>query len=293
VEWIEYLSQTNDNVDFLDYDAKFKFIDDLSVLEMINLVMSGISCYNFKQHVASDIGTHGQYLPIINVQSQNHLDKISNWTQDKQMALNRNKTKYMVVNFTKKFKFNTRISLENTLLEEVSTCKLLGLTFNNQLSWQENTQNIIKRANTRMLILHKLFEFNLPIEEMINIYTLFIRSVAEYSSVVWHSSITEEESNNIERVQKIALRIILNEDYSDYASALEMSGLLTLRERRKNLSLNFAKKCLRSDKSQDLFPLNVKNVNTRPHEKFFVTPARTERLARSTIPYLQKLLNQQ
>ena len=68
---IEYLSQTNDNVDFLDYDAKFKFIDDLSVLEMINLVMSGISCYNFKQHVASDIGTHGQYLPIVNVQSQN------------------------------------------------------------------------------------------------------------------------------------------------------------------------------------------------------------------------------
>jgi hypothetical protein len=34
----EYLSQSNDNVDFLDQDEKFKFIDDLSVLEIINLI---------------------------------------------------------------------------------------------------------------------------------------------------------------------------------------------------------------------------------------------------------------
>ena len=39
------------------YDEKFKFIDDLSILEVINLVMSGISSYNFKNHIASDIET--------------------------------------------------------------------------------------------------------------------------------------------------------------------------------------------------------------------------------------------
>ena len=36
-------------------------------------------------------------------------------------------------------------------------------------------------------------DFNLQLEEMITIYTLFIRSSAEYCCVVWHSSITEEE----------------------------------------------------------------------------------------------------
>ena len=101
--------------------------DDLSVIEVTHLVMSGICSYNFRQHVASDIGNHGQYLPISNIQSEKHLDEINNWTHDNQMALNRNKTKYMVVNFTKKFQFNTRISLEDTLLQEVSTCKLLGV----------------------------------------------------------------------------------------------------------------------------------------------------------------------
>ena len=289
----EYLSQSNDNADFLSNEEKFKFIDDLSILEMINLVMSGISTYNFKNHVASDIGAHGQYLPGENIQSQIYLDNIKQWTDDRKMALNSSKTKYMVVNFTKKFQFSTRIMLDDRLLEEVQECRLLGLTITNQLSWQKNTDNIVKKANTRMIILHRLYGFNLPVEEMVNIYTLFIRSMLEYSCVVWHSSITEEENRSIERVQKTALRIILGEDYSDYSSALELAGLSTLTERRTHLSLNFAKNCLKSDKSSDLFPLNVKTVNTRPHEKYYVTPARTDRLATSTIPYLQRLLNQQ
>ena len=207
------------------------------------------------------------------------------------MALNKTKTKYMVINFTKKFQFSTRLTLENQLLEEVSECKLLGLTLTNDLTWQKNTETIIKKANTRMIILHKLYEFNLPMEELVNMYILFIRSAVEYACVVWHSSLTEEQHNDIERIQKTALRIILKEEYSGYKAALAHSGLDTLRDRRTKLSLKFAEKCLKDEKSADLFPLTVKNVNTRLHEKYFVTPARTERLAKSTIPYLQKLLN--
>ena len=142
-----------------------------------------------------------------------------------------------------------------------------------------------------MIILHKLYEFNLPVEEMVNIYTIFIRSVVEYACVVWHSSISVEECNNIERVRKTALRIILKSDYQTYSVALKIACLPTLKERREQLSLSFARKCIKSDINSDLFPENVKLVNTRQHEKYFVTPARTERLARSTIPYLQRLLN--
>jgi hypothetical protein len=244
-----------------------------------------------KQHVASDIGVHGQYVATENIQSQCYLDKIAQWTEDRQMALNSSKTKYMVINFTKKFQFNTRIKLENTLLEEVQECRLLGLTITNQLSWNQNTQNIVKKANMRMIIIHKLIDFNLPTEELLDIYILFIRSMVEYCCVVWNSSITEEDCLSIERIQKTALRIILGDTYSDYRTALNLTGLDTLRDRRTQLSLTFAKKCVKM--KDDLFPLNVKTVNTRPHEKFFVTPARTERLAKSTVPYLQRLLNDQ
>ena len=48
---IEYLVQSKDNCDMVDNDMKFKFVDDLTVLELV--MMGGlISEYNFKQHVA-------------------------------------------------------------------------------------------------------------------------------------------------------------------------------------------------------------------------------------------------
>ena len=53
---LEYKSQTNNNCDFIETIKKYKWVDDLSLLEMINLITVGLSSYNFRNHVASDIG---------------------------------------------------------------------------------------------------------------------------------------------------------------------------------------------------------------------------------------------
>ena len=58
----EYLSQNNDNVDFLNQDEKFKFIDDLSILETLNLLSIGLACYNCYNQVPSDVGIDHLYL---------------------------------------------------------------------------------------------------------------------------------------------------------------------------------------------------------------------------------------
>ena len=116
-----------------------------------------------------------------------------------------------------------------------------------QLTWHSNTNFLVKKAYARMIILHKLFEFRLPMEEMINIYILYIRSILESSAVVWHSSITKSEEIKIERVQKTALKIILASKYENYMTALEKSGLKTLSERRKILCKKFAKNCIKTE----------------------------------------------
>ena len=159
---LEYLSQTNDNVDFLADDVKFKFIDDLSVLTVINLASQGISSYNAKQHVPSHIATHNQYLPPSNFKSQGYLDEISSWTVDHQMKLNVEKSKYMTVNFTRNFQFSTELSLDEQLLKEVSETKLLGVVLSNDLKRHSNTDFVVKKAYRRMIILHNLFQINIP-----------------------------------------------------------------------------------------------------------------------------------
>ena len=52
---LEYLAQSNGNTDYVSNEKKFKFIDDLSILEMINILSIGIASYNYKLHVPSDI----------------------------------------------------------------------------------------------------------------------------------------------------------------------------------------------------------------------------------------------
>ena len=62
--------------------------------------MSGLVRYNFYAHVASDVASHGKFLPIQNVQSQNYLENISQWTKQDQMSLNKQKSKFMLFNYT-------------------------------------------------------------------------------------------------------------------------------------------------------------------------------------------------
>ena len=96
--------------------------------------------------------------------------------------------------------------MEDNLLEQVRETRLLGVVINDRLTWHSNTDFIVKKAYKRMILLHKLFEFDLSLPDMINIYTLYIRSILESSAVVWHSDITKSEQKDIERVQKVALK---------------------------------------------------------------------------------------
>ena len=76
---------------------RYEWVDDLSVLEVINLVSIGISSYNFKQHVASDIPSHGQYVNNQDLKTQKYLKQINQWTENQKMELNQKKTKAMIV----------------------------------------------------------------------------------------------------------------------------------------------------------------------------------------------------
>ena len=96
----EQLSLSNENADSIDDDDKFKFVDDLSFLEIIYLLNVGIASYNVRAHVPSDIPSHNQIIPASNLESQNHLLKIEKWTTNQKMKLNIKKTKSIIFNFS-------------------------------------------------------------------------------------------------------------------------------------------------------------------------------------------------
>ena len=89
---LEYLSQSNNCADMVSQNDRFRFLDDLSVLEIVNLITNGLTSYNLKQHVPSDLPVHNQFIPPENLQSQNWLNKINQWTVNQKMKINETKT---------------------------------------------------------------------------------------------------------------------------------------------------------------------------------------------------------
>ena len=218
-------------------------MDDLRVLEKINLLLIGLTSFNFKQSVPSDIGMHNQFIPADNLKSQNYLNTIKEWSDNQKMILNQKKTKSMIFNFTDNFQFNTRLSLNNENIEIVDNTKLLGVIVSNDLKWKKNTEYLVKKANNRLVLLRKVASFSKYREDLKNIYILYVRSILEQACVVWHSSLTQENSEDLERVQKSATKIIMGDKYENYEINLQ-----TLYERRENLCLTFAKKCLENER---------------------------------------------
>jgi hypothetical protein len=262
------------------------------VLEIVNLLSIGIASHNSKLQVPSHIPSHNQFIPAQYLKSQQYLETINQWSEENKMHLNVEKSKAMIFNFTHNYKFTTNISHNGDDMQVIDETKLLGTIITNDLKWHRNTEDIVKRANARMRILHKISEFSAPVEDMVQIYVSYIRSILEQSCTIWHSSLTQEDIDDLERVQKSAMRIILKENYQTYDQALETLMLSKLSERREKMCLRFAKNCAKNDLTSDLFPLNpTRGLGTRNKETYTVQQANTDRLKDSAVPYLQRLLN--
>ena len=288
----QYLAASFDNAESVDDDDQFKYCDDLQILELV-LFANLLEEYDFTQHVASDIGIGQAFLPPEKCQTQINLNTVAKWTDENLMKMNEQKSNYLVFTRSKE-SFATRFTVNNKHLEHLNITKILGVWISEDGSWSKNTQEILKKGYSRISFLTKLKYAGVAIDDLIEMFQLFIRSCAEYCSVVFHSSLTESQSKSLERLQSTCLKVILQDNYVSYSAALEMTGLETLWDRREKRCLDFSIKCIKHHQNSRFFPLNPNLTNEteiRERETFYINYARTEDYKNSTIPYCQRLLN--
>ena len=65
-------------------------------------------------------------------------------------------------------------------------------------------------------MLTKLKYVGVEVLDLLEIYILFISSVAKYCSVVFHSTLTKEETYKIEKIHKTSLKGLLGVMYIAY-----------------------------------------------------------------------------
>ena len=271
-------------------EDQFKYCDDLQVLELV-VLGDILTEYNFKNHVASDVGIGQQFLDPESFGMQEKLNTIATWTDENLMKLNEEKSNYII--FTKaREEFAARLTLNEKLIERKKVTKIVGVWLEERGGWAKNTAEICRSAYAKLSLLTKLKYAGVSTKDLLETYALFIRSRAEYVSVAFHSSLTKKQEKAIERIQSTCLKVILGEKYKNYDDALKVTGLNTLKQRREEKCLAFSLKCLKHPELKRLFPRNEKVYTLRNKEDFKVNFAYTEDYRKSAIPYCQTLLNQ-
>jgi len=76
---------------------------------------------------------------------------------------------------------------------------------------------------------------------MLHFFKTVIRSVLEYTCPVWHNSLTNEQSDQFESVQKRALKIICGSSFIDYEHMCFLYNLPFLSECRETICKRFLK----------------------------------------------------
>ena len=271
-----------------------KYVDDFSVAESVKLTTQ-LNSVPVSERPQPDMfrARTGHQLRTEGSKVMDQLKKTQAYATENKMKLNLKKTSLMIFNPSRTKDFMPEIEVEGTRIDLVEKTRLLGVILTSDLSWSANTDHIVERCNSKTWVLRRLKKLGASHEDLLDVYCKQIRSIAEFAVPVWNSSLTGEDICKLERLQKIALHIILAEDYISYNSALKTLGLEKLSERRRKLCLTFGKKAQKHPKFSRWFKPTTKKWSRVKQSKFCKVSCRTARFEKSPLSYLTNLLNKQ
>ena len=165
--------------------------------------------------------------------AQTIANEMSQWSQNNKMKLNEEKCKELRISFSKVPRDFNPILINNKSIRVVKSVKLLGLSFDNNLTWNLHIEEVVKKVSKRIYYLIQLKRASIPRNDLVLFYVTCIRSVIDYGIPVIYYSLPKYLRSELERLQKRAIRIICpNTNYED---ALISCGLESLSVHHENI----------------------------------------------------------
>ncbi len=147
-------------------------------------------------------------------------DEASAWSNDNMFQIQPKKCKELRISFKKNPGTYDSITINGNTIDVVRSVKILGVTLQSNLKWNEHINNIVKKASKRLYFLSQLKRAKVPSNDLVNLYVTCIRSLLLYSCQVFHFNLPEFLNIMLER----AMNIIYGYDVP-YSEALVMSKL--------------------------------------------------------------------
>ena len=118
------------------------------------------------------------------------------------------------------------VSIENVSIKTSEKVKLLGITIDSNLNFDEHVKTICKKASTQLKILFRFRSF-LGLKEKETLYRTFILSNFNFCPVVWNFC-SKTAARKIEKIQERALRFLTGCNTLSYIELLQKTGSTTM-----------------------------------------------------------------
>ena len=237
------------------------------------------------------------------------MERYYNYFTKNKLTINESKTKYMVFSnkSNKGVKNGCNISVNNYVLEQVTSIKFLGVIINNKLNWNDHKEYIQQKIRKSLGILYKCRQV-MTMEECVNMYKSFVVPYFLYCLPVWGGSLNAE-NDPITKLQNKVLRVLTHTKRTGDAWNYVRNIVLPVKELYK---LEVAKFCIKhfkgllpnnfSDTIMPKFANQVHNIQTR-HSRCHNYQFQSQQCTKSTnssftancirawnsIPYLLKM----
>ena len=156
---------------------------------------------------------------------QQAADFIHDWSQENHLQLKPIKCKEIRTCFKRTSPCFSQVAIEGVEFEIVSSANFFGVVISSDLKWSAHIDSITTKAANRLYLLRQLKRAGIAHSDLVSFYCSVIRSTLEYACQVFHCNVPLYLSEEIERIQRRALRVIFPD--GSYSKGLAKAGLTT------------------------------------------------------------------
>lgn len=134
------------------------------------------------------------------------VDAISNWGESWKICFEPTKSQALILSHHRPPWDHPALSFEGVPVSEGTTLKLLGVTFDSTLSFNEHLRHIVLRASQRMYFFRRVAPL-LSAHGRAKVFKGFVRPVLEYCPLVWMGA-SDTALKRLDQIQLRALKVI-------------------------------------------------------------------------------------
>ena len=258
----------------------FKYIDDTSVVEVINPEAS-------IRHISSNKPCEAVQAPATDAALSALIDR----ADEIGVRVNCKKTQLVCISPDNGYDTTATVRAGNDLIPSQPSLKILGFMIGNR-GVDEQVAMLRAKFRKKFWALIHLHRAGLRGARLFRMYAVLVRPVIEANSVIYHPMLTTAQAEEIERMQKLVVRLCFSHQRS-YAQTIEEEEIDKLSTRRIKAVEKFTVKALANPRFAQRWFIRREDIdnNLRRRRPFVERRARTNRFRNSPLMNVQRVAN--